>query len=82
LLSHDGHVTLAQLLDMDPFYVNLEMEDAEETYVSCASKEGDEEDMPMELDNMDIPSLLSGLPPLNNTDAPGAQPPTATPRIP
>jgi hypothetical protein len=70
--SREGQVlTFAQLLDMEeePAYDNLEeMEDAEESYVSWTSKEQgrDEEDMPMELDNTNIPSAVAGLPPPNN----------------
>ena len=82
LLYPEGQVTLDQLLDSDPSYRNPEMEDAGETYISCLSKEADDEDMPMELDNTDIPSVVAGLPPLNHTGAPEAQPPTATARIP
>jgi hypothetical protein len=69
--SDEGQVTLAELFDsmeQESAYGNLEMEDAEDSDVSCLfTAGGEEEDVPMELDDADIPSLVPGLPPPNNT---------------
>jgi hypothetical protein len=65
LSSQQGKVTLAQLLDhSDPFDGNLEVDDGEDSYVSCLLEEESEADMPMDLENTYLPSP-------NNTTAPG-----------
>jgi hypothetical protein len=67
LFSGEGRVTLAQLLEMEPpDHGNLEMEDAEESDISCSLVAGDEDEMSIELADTDLSSVIPGLPTRKN----------------